>query len=95
MGLSTYSTLFGLRYRLLLVYPLRMQHNSLPVGVQTLATYMLALLNPLCLWFTRIVVDPTALIASEAAAAAGTSLGLFSSIICRVMSLVPALEPSF
>ena len=63
----------GLRYRLLLVYPLRMQHNSLPVGVQTLATYMLALLNPLCLWFTRIVVDPTALIASKAEAAAAAA----------------------
>jgi hypothetical protein len=40
-----------------MVYPLRTQHNSLPVSVQTLATYMLALLNPLGLWFTRIVVD--------------------------------------
>ena len=57
MGLATYSTLFGLRYRLLLVYPLRMKHNSLPASVQTLATYMLALLNPLSLWFTRIMVD--------------------------------------
>ena len=43
--------------RWLVVYPHRTQHNSLPVSVQTLATYMLALLNPLGLWFTRIVVD--------------------------------------
>lgn len=80
----------GLRYRLLLVYPLRMKHNSLPASVQTLATYMLALvrdiflagipllssfqhhfftdhslllnlqLNPLGLWFTRIIVDQSA-----------------------------------
>ena len=62
MGVATYSTLFRLRYRLLLVYPLRFEHNSLPLSVQTLATYMLALLNPLGLWFTRMVVDPSALI---------------------------------
>jgi hypothetical protein len=62
MSLSTYTTLFGLRYRLLLVYPLRLKHNSLPISVQTLATYMLGLLNPQFLWFTRIVADKKSLV---------------------------------
>jgi hypothetical protein len=31
-------------------------------SVQTLATYMLTMLNPVCLWFTRMVIEPTTLL---------------------------------
>ena len=35
MGIATYSTLFGLRYRLLLVYPLRTQVKKIKQGFRS------------------------------------------------------------
>lgn len=62
IGVASYITLFSLRYRMLSVYPLRLHHNTAPIALQTLATYMLTMINPICLWFTRMVVESDALL---------------------------------
>ena len=55
------------------IYPLRFHHNSVPVSVQTLCTYMLGLLNPICLWFTRMIIEPGAAVLVGATQASNLS----------------------
>lgn len=91
MCIATYHTLFSMRLRLMAIYPLRFQHNSVPVSVQTLATYMLACLNPICLWFTRIVIDPgsAALLGDEPHGSnAGAAVTVHEMAYARIYSAV-------